>query len=410
MSDYTNNTVMDGGSVDSTSKMWRPMREVVSVDTTVDTITSLQKKVRDLGVTVEAFTTDTPEVATTVLHVSGVSATESPFKTTGGQMVSLVAVNFTPNAGDPNFAGVEVWFTNYNGSANPQLVAEGRTSPLQFLCDTTLETVTVTVIAYHADGSTADATTAPTTTVLLDGVVSAPPAPSISQFVVGTSSGYQFAFNQIALPAGTQDAIDAYRVYRNTVNNSATATLLYPLKHDATATGAVVVIDPAPNAQTFYYWVSAVNKVGLESALTAAQVTAATTVTPVDASGNVILKNVAQAPGTTSGGTSSSTSYSVIPDMSVTVTTKGNRVLIAFSGICTGDVNHMFFFALFKDGTQLTPDYQFGANSTFTAALTWLDSPTAASHTYDMRYKTGNASFPVGVSGTSRALQLVELG
>jgi len=55
-------------------------------------------------------------------------------------------------------------------------------------------------------------------------------------------------------------------------NNYATATVIHTYKHDATNAGAsIVVSDNIGLSQTFYYWVSAVDTIGLESALTAAQ-------------------------------------------------------------------------------------------------------------------------------------------
>lgn len=416
MTDYTKDTVISGGRGDTAGKLWRPLRDVAVVDTTIETINNLQKRVLELEDTTDTLTADTSATvsSTTVLQVSGVSATESPFKTNSGQLLSLVAVNFTPNAGDPSFSGVEVWFTNYNGSANAQLMAEGRTSPVQFLCETTQETVTVTVVAYHADGATSDFTLAPTTTVLLDGVTSAPPAPTISQTLVGTPTGFQFAFIQVALPVGTQDVVQSYRIYRNTVNNSATKTYLTTVPHDATATGAIVFFDPAPNGQVYYYWITAVNTSGLESALTAAQSSAQTTLTPIDSSGNVVLKNIVQIQGSPSATTLSGGTFVVVPDMTTTLTTHGNNILCTFFGIfeyASGvSGSSEVQVALFRDGVQASPVFPAGALFRFPVTFSWLDQPPAGSHTYDIRWRVTSGTATFQANGNSRALQIVELG
>jgi hypothetical protein len=164
---------------------------------------------------------------------------------------------------------VKIWLTGYKGSTNPLLVAEGNTSPVSFLLETTGETITITAQASGSNGATADFAMAPTCTVLLDGVTSAPPAPSIAQSLISTPTGYQFSFNQ--LTGLVADVISTYRVYRNTVNNSGTATLLRTLPHDPTAAGAIIVSDQAAFGEIYYYWVSAVNTSALESTKTAAQ-------------------------------------------------------------------------------------------------------------------------------------------
>jgi len=146
---------------------------------------------------------------------------------------------------------------------------DARTSPASFLCDTTGETVTVTVVAVGSSGLTADFDHAPTTTVLLDGVISAPTAPTIAQNLIATPTGYQFSFNQLA--GLSADMIDDYQVWRNTTNTSGTASRFQYFKHNPLNSTAVVVTDVAPNGTTYFYWVSAVNTTGLESTKTAVQ-------------------------------------------------------------------------------------------------------------------------------------------
>src|SRR5206468_3197374 len=127
-----------------------------------------------------------------------------------------------PVPGDPYFAGVQVYFSGYNGNSSPQLIAEGRTSPVEFLCQTTGETVLVTVVAVSAAGVQADFATAPAVYVSLDGQVSAPPHPSIAQAQVPlvNNSGWQFAFNVIG---GLEfDLIQGYRIYHSETDSTPT--------------------------------------------------------------------------------------------------------------------------------------------------------------------------------------------
>jgi hypothetical protein len=134
----------------------------------------------------------------------------------------------------------------------------------------------------------------------------------------------------------------------------------------------------------------------------------------VDSSGNLLLKNIANVVGTTVTPTSAGTTFSVIPEMTVTVTTNGNKVLITFSGtmiLPSGGLS--VNFAIFKDGTQINK--QVGANSGSSTTserqvvtLTYVDSATAASHTYDVRWNPAGAS--IASQLTERQLQVVELG
>jgi len=142
----------------------------------------------------------------------------------------------------------------------------------------------------------------------------------------------------------------------------------------------------------------------------------------VDASGNLLIKNTFGISGSTAGPTTSSTTYTVIPEITTTITTKGNKVLIVFTGTFTnngssGVTGVSNYLAVFRDGVQVTPDFlisNFSAtfNNHFSFPITYIDAPSAASHTYDIRWKVGSAT-GVEVLGcilTSRTLQIVELG
>lgn len=246
-------------TVDETT--WRPVRGVMPIGGIQirNELYRLKKKVPISSASTTPGQNGTPE---TVLSVS---ATQSPTKGQG-QTLSLVSVSFTRDPADKNFAGVRIWFTGFKGSTTPSLMASGTVSPISFVCDTTKETVTVAVQPYSNAGASPDLSTCLTTTVTLNGVVQAPPAPSIAQSLTSTPTGVQFSFNQEG--GLLQDVVQAYRVYKNSTNNSGTATVFKNYPQDPKNTGQVVVQDVLSNGTISYYWVSAVNTSGLESSLT----------------------------------------------------------------------------------------------------------------------------------------------
>jgi len=139
----------------------------------------------------------------------------------------------------------------------------------------------------------------------------------------------------------------------------------------------------------------------------------------VDSSGNLLLKNVNDAVGTTSGPTTTSTTYAVIPEMTQTITFKGNKVLLVFTASMWSIDSPVNNVAIFKDGTQLSTDYEFDpgtagssalANHKLIVGITFIDSPSAASHTYDVRWKVGTSGKFFEAVGTARRFQIVELG
>ena len=201
-------------------------------------------------------------------QVYDISATESPYKTTSNQMLSLVAVDYTAVDDDPYFEGVQIYFTGYHGNTDPQMMAEGSVSPIQFLCETTGETVTVTVVAVSPSGTSADYASAPTVVLALDGQVSAPPAPSIAQAQVslGVGGGWQFAFNIIG---GLEfDLIDGYRIYHGSAADGTDKEYFTYYKQPSTNSGTITVQENT--SDILHYWVSAVSTAGLESVLTEA--------------------------------------------------------------------------------------------------------------------------------------------
>jgi hypothetical protein len=197
-----------------------------------------------------------------------VTAVESPSKQ-HDRTYSEVSVTFTRNTSDANFGTVKIWFEGYQGSSTAVLMAEGDTSPITFLCESTGETVTVLAQPASPSGLTDDLSTAASTSVALDGVVSAPPAPTVSQSLLATPTGYQFQF---AYEGGLlADVIQGYNIYRNTSNTTSGATLIKNVSQPAQNSGSYTYQETVPNGTVYYYFVSSVNLTGLESLKTSAQ-------------------------------------------------------------------------------------------------------------------------------------------
>jgi hypothetical protein len=250
------------------AKVWRPTRPVTPIQP-VD----VQNRLLKLQANVLPPTADaaTASPAGAPKQLLSVTASQEPSKQQD-RTFSQVFVAFTRDSTDAAFDHVNVWFKGYKGNTNPVLMTSGTDSPITFLCEATQETVVVSVQPVSASGIAANLDSALTASVQLTGVVAHPPAPTLSQSLVSTPVGYQFTFTQVVLPAGTQDVIDSYKSYRNTSFTTAGATVIRTYKHDQTNAGASIVVqDSAVDGSIYFYWVSAVNSIGLESTLTAAQ-------------------------------------------------------------------------------------------------------------------------------------------
>jgi hypothetical protein len=135
----------------------------------------------------------------------------------------------------------------------------------------------------------------------------------------------------------------------------------------------------------------------------------------VDASGNILLKNVAVVNGSTSGPVlTGDGTYQTVTDLSVARTTKGNQVYLSFAtgfSATDGFLAYMVYFALFCDAARVSPEYGIEASDSiqYTATGIYIDSPTAASHTFTVKCKTA-AGVLVTLVGTQRSLSVIELG
>jgi hypothetical protein len=126
------------------------------------------------------------------------------------------------------------------------------------------------------------------------------------------------------------------------------------------------------------------------------------------------------ATGSTSFPSTTSTTYAVIPEMSITKNVFGGKAQISAQMSIDGASNvgsNVFFgyVAIFRDGSQLTPDLQFGMTSgtagesiNFPTTLTWIDdSVSAGSHTWDIRWKISASSLLI--EQNCRKMQVEEI-
>jgi hypothetical protein len=153
-------------------------------------------------------------------------------------------------------------------------MVDGSDSPISFLCESTKETVVITVQSVGLNGTLSDFATSPTASVVLDGVISAPPSPDITQSKTAimsgaTQIGWQFSFRFLTSLPG--DVIDGYWIYKKSAHT--TPTVADRIKYVAHAiTGAnVYVFQDSGSSTAYYYWVSAINQSGLESPLVDAE-------------------------------------------------------------------------------------------------------------------------------------------
>lgn len=241
---------------------------------------------------------------------------------------------------------------------------------------------------------------------------SPPPHPTIAQVLTAIPLGFKMAYQQLKSPTVYGNQIAAYKIYKNTTaNNFSGATLWETRPHDNAVAQKVVTLQDSTSGggQNWYYFVSAVDSTGLESSPVAFQAGA---ITSQNAN-----PNISSPTPTTSGPSTSSASFAVIPEMTATITTKGNKVLLLFSGtfsINTTGADSAGTIALFRDGVQISNNifYSTKNNDWTNLGISYLDAPSAASHTYDVRWQYNNSGngFSFLNDATNRTFQVVELG
>jgi hypothetical protein len=241
---------------------WRPTRVLETAPPTVVT-DQIAKTV--LNATQQTITAPTA-TGNKPVQLLQIVATESP-SVQNGKIYSLVSVSFIRNTHDTSYAGTRIWISGYQGNQSPVLITQTSDSPTSFLLESTKESIQVIGQPYTQAGISDDLSVAASTLVVLDGIVSAPPAPGIAQITTATSSGWQFAFNP--LTGIVADLIDGYWIYRNTTNTAGTAVRYKYVKHSATS-GGVYTFQEVTTTSPVYYWVTAVNTSGLESTQTSA--------------------------------------------------------------------------------------------------------------------------------------------
>lgn len=245
---------------------------------------------------------------------------------------------------------------------------------------------------------------------------SLPPHPTIAQTLTALPLSLQFSFNQVTLPIGATNVISSYRVYRNTsANNFSGATLMRTFVHDPTRQGAITVQDNTGGGKTYYYFVTSVDTTSLESTPVGAQAGAVT-------SSNA-NPNISSPTPTTSSPQTTSTTFATLAEMTSTITTKGNPVLVIFSGTFIATFGTaaavQLDLAIFRDGSQIgniqsTTWFASAGSGFLMDSFSELDQPAAGSHTYTAQWRVGPGQAGVGWAVTNnlkaRQLQVIELG
>jgi hypothetical protein len=157
-----------------------------------------------------------------------------------------VTVNVTGSA-----ATQKIYVSGYKGNASYVAVVQSANSPLQFKLDATGETITLKAIGVSSGGT--EAPSGPTTTLLLNGVLTIPATPQgvlVSQITTG---------NQITFPS-SRDAGPTYKIYRGQRGDT---FLLASLRATVTGTaGTIIYLDTAGLTGDWQYFIVATNAAG----------------------------------------------------------------------------------------------------------------------------------------------------
>ena len=210
-----------------------------------------------------------PQLAT---PVPAVSISASHAAAVNGNV--MVTVNVTGTA-----ASEKIYLSGYKGNAGFVAVAQSAVSPLQFVLQATGETVTLKAVGVSFGGS--EATSAPTTTLMLNGVLTVPAQPQGVQ-VVQIAAG-----NQVSFPA-SRDAGPTYKLYR--AQRGQTFLLATMLATVTGTAGTIVYLDTAGLSGDWGYFIVATNAAGDSS--------------PSASSSPVVLLSSAGIPPNSAGNTS----------------------------------------------------------------------------------------------------------
>lgn len=129
--------------------------------------------------------------------------------------------------------------------------------------------------------------------------------------------------------------------------------------------------------------------------------------------GNTVLNNIVQSTALTPGPTVGAGVPTLIPQMSVSITCKGNPVLIIFFAVISNDTGGMYTNCeLYIDGVPQSDVKSWftssNANDLGMSNITHLDTPTPGNHTYAIYWAAlGGTSTSAGIN---RSLQVIELG
>ena len=120
---------------------------------------------------------------------------------------------------------------------------------------------------------------------------------------------------------------------------------------------------------------------------------------------------VSHVDGATSGPTTTSTSYVDLTDITVTITTGANPVLILFSGdFASTSAGGNIYVIIEIDGVDQADSERTisidNVNYQYSVATTWLTTATAGSHTFKIQWKVSGGTGTA--TGTSRAMEVLE--
>lgn len=156
-------------------------------------------------------------------------------------------------SGVPAGNSIKIYVAGYEGNAFAVAVAQSTSSPLQFVLQATGETITLRAIAVSQGGT--EASSGPTTTLVLNGTATIPATPE------GVSVAQISAGNQVMWPANREVGITGYQIYRGQRGDAfGLASLLATVT--ATGEGTVEYLDTAGLAGDYQYFIIAVSPSG----------------------------------------------------------------------------------------------------------------------------------------------------